>query len=181
MLAFPTAGAAATLVGQALGAGNPQRAWRSIFVTLCVHAPLLWVLALAGYVFRFEIMQAFSSDPDVVALGAELLAYQAASFFFIGINFVLFRALQGAGDVMVPMWMSLANALLITLTLGLWLPRGLQMGPTGIFIANLTGAATATLFLAAWTATGRWTHAVPRPLAIRTPPSAESGRHPPGS
>ncbi|MFP6565095.1 MAG: MATE family efflux transporter [Myxococcota bacterium] len=181
MLAFPIAGAAATLVGQALGAGNPQRAWRSIFVTLCVHAPLLWVLALAGYVFRFEIMQAFSSDPDVVALGAELLAYQAASFFFLGINFVLFRALQGAGDVMVPMWMSLANALLITLTLGLWLTRGLQMGPTGIFIANLAGAATATLFLAAWTATGRWTHAVPRPLAIGTPPSAESGRHPPGS
>jgi len=167
MLAFPVASAAATLVGQNLGAGDVPRAWRSIQVGLAVHVPLLCSIALLGFVFRTEIIGAFSDDPAVIALGSELLVYQAASFVFLSFNFVFFRSLQGAGDVVGPMWMSLGNSLFVTLALGIWLGRIEGMGPTGLFIANLAGAASSTVFLGAWLATGRWTRArraVSRPI-----------------
>ncbi len=159
MLSFPVAGAAATLVGQNLGAGDIPRAWRSIRVALYVHVPLLCSIALAGFLFRTEILRFFTHDPAVIALGSELLVYQAASFVFLSFNFVFFRSLQGAGDVIVPMGMSIANAIFVTLALGLWLADYQGMGPTGIFIANLAGAASSTLFMGAWIATGRWTRA----------------------
>ena len=173
MLAFPLAGAAATLVGQNLGAGDIPRAWRSIRVGLAIHVPLLSSIALLTFLFRTSIMAAFSDDPAVIALGSQLLVYQAASFVFLSFNFVFFRCLQGAGDVFVPMWISLANALFITLAAGIWLTRFQEMGPTGIFIANLIGAASSTLLMGFWLATGRWARARG---AISRPVPSNDGR-----
>ena len=77
----------------------------------------------------------------------------------LGFYFVFFRALQGAGDVLVPMVLSIATALCVSLPVGLWLSVKAGYGPTGIFIAGVTGATVATLTTGAWVATGRWTTA----------------------
>ena len=77
----------------------------------------------------------------------------------MAVYLVLFRTLQGAGDVIFPMAMSLANALLLTLPLGLYLAHSREMGPTGIFVAGVAGAVAITLTSTAWVATGRWTRA----------------------
>jgi Na+-driven multidrug efflux pump len=156
MLAFPLAGACATLVGQNLGAGRPRRAWGALGVGLAVHAGLLWSLGAGLYLFRGEIVGAFSSDPEVIRLGSELLVYQAGAFGAWGLYFVFLRALQGAGDVMVPMALSLGCAVGLTLPLGVWLARGQGLGPTGVFAASLVGAVAVTVLTGAWLATGRW-------------------------
>ena len=159
MIAFPIAGAAATLVSQSLGSGNVPRAWRALRVGLAVHAPVLWVFAIGGFLFRRAIMSAFTDDPAVIELGSQLLAYQAASFLFLAFNFVFFRVLQGAGDVMTPMIMSFANVALITLPLGYWLAQGQDLGPEGVFIASLVSSVTGTVLMGAWLLSGRWTRA----------------------
>jgi Na+-driven multidrug efflux pump len=158
MVAFPIAGACATLVGQNLGAGNPRRAWRAIGVGLVVHVALLWSVAAVLYGFRVEILSAFSDDPDVVRVGSELLVYQALTFVFFAFYFVFLRSLQGAGDVRVPMLLSLANALLVTIPIGTYLATdwGLGRGPTGVFQASVIGGAVITLATGAWLASGRW-------------------------
>jgi putative MATE family efflux protein len=156
MLAFPIAGACATLVGHNLGAGQVPRAWRALGVGLAAHATLLWSLAVLLYLFRVPIVTAFSDDPEVVRIGSELLAYQAGSFALFAFYFVFLRTLQGAGDVRVPMWISLGNALCVTLPLGVWLSGARGMGPTGIFLASLVGSVTVTLATGAWLGTGRW-------------------------
>jgi putative MATE family efflux protein len=156
MLAFPIAGACATLVGQSLGAGDPRRAWRALGTGLAVHAALLWAIALALALLRREIVAAFASEPEVIAIGSELLLYQSGVFFFFGFYFVFFRALQGAGDVAVPMALSIANSLLLTAPLGAFLSLRLGWGPTGLFAASLAGAAAVTLATGAYLATGRW-------------------------
>lgn len=155
MLAFPLAGACATLVGQNLGKGDVPRAWRSLAVGLAAHVALLWTLAAALVLFRRPIMGAFASDPAVIALGSQMLVYQAGAFAAWAFFFVFLRALQGAGDVAVPMLLSLGNSLLVTVPLGLWLSS--QHGVTGIFAATFAGAVTVTLLTGAWLATGRWT------------------------
>ena len=104
-------------------------------------------------------MSAFSDDPAVIELGSDLLAYQAASFLFLAFNFVFFRVLQGAGDVMTPMLMSFANVALITLPLGYWLAKGQDLGPEGVFIASLVSSVTGTALMGAWLLSGRWTRA----------------------
>ncbi|MEN8184525.1 MAG: hypothetical protein ABFS46_18525, partial [Myxococcota bacterium] len=88
-----------------------------------------------------------------------LLAFQAGSFAAWAFYFVFLRVLQGAGDVRVPMLISLANSLLLTVPLGLWLssPWGLDLGPTGVFAASLAGAVVVTVATGLWLATGRWT------------------------
>ncbi|MBW2240725.1 MAG: MATE family efflux transporter [Deltaproteobacteria bacterium] len=159
MIAFPLAGAAATLVGQNLGAGNIPRAWRAIGVGLGVHAPLLWSIALGLFFFGEPLMALFTDDPEVVRLGAEFMTYQAGQFFFFGFSFVFFRTLQGAGDMTVPMAISLGLTLLVTIPGGFYLASdwGLAMGPRGVFVASLVSAGLMTVMNGAYLATGRWT------------------------
>ena len=157
MICFPLAGAVATLVGQALGSGNVPRAWRSIRVGLGVHAGLMWSLGILLYFFREALLGIFTQDPEVIAIGSRMLMWQAASFIPLAFSFVFFRALQGAGDVFVPMLISVLNALILTLPLGIYLAHTRAMGPDGLFIAQFASTAIGTLLTGAWLASGRWT------------------------
>ncbi len=165
MICFPLAGAVSTLVGQALGSGNIPRAWRSMRVGLTVQCCLMWTLALALFLAREPLLRFFTDDPEVIAIGSQMLVWQAASFVPLAFSFVFFRALQGAGDVLVPMLLSIATALLLTLPLGLYLSQSRGMGPDGLFIAQFASATVGTLITGAWVLTGRWTRArYSRPL-----------------
>ena len=159
MICFPLAGAVSTLVGQALGSANIPRAWRAIRVGLSVHCVLMWSLALVLYFFRENLLHIFTQDPEVVAIGSRMLAWQAASFVPLAFSFVFFRALQGAGDMLVPMLISVLNSVLLTLPLGLYLSETQGMGPEGLFIAQFVSTLTGTVLTGGWVATGRWTRA----------------------
>ncbi len=159
IICFPLAGAVATLVGQGLGAGDVRRAWRAMGVGILVHGALMWSIALAFFVFRVPLLAVFTNDPEVIAIGSRLIAWQAGSFVLLAFYFVFFRALQGAGDVVVPMLLSLATSLLVALPLGLYLSKTRGMGPDGLFVAQFASTALVTLVTGLWIATGRWTTA----------------------
>lgn len=156
MIAFPLAGACATLVGQNLGAGNIRRAWKSMWVGLAAHASILISVGIGLVVYRVEFTGLFTDDPEVLKLGSELLVYQGAAFIAWAFYFVFFRTLQGAGDVLVPMVISTLNSLCITLPIGWYLATQAGWGATGLFAASLTGAITVTAMTGAYIATGRW-------------------------
>lgn len=157
MLCFPLASACATLVGQALGAGNVPRAWRAIGVGLVVHGSFMWTVALGIFLFRVSIVAFFSDDPEVIRIGSEYLAFTAGSFFFWAFQFVFMRSLQGAGDFFVPMLLSLGNTFLLTLPLGYYLSQHTGLAETGLWISGLVSAFTGTASTALWLSTGRWT------------------------
>lgn len=174
MICFPLAGAIATLVGQAIGAGNVRRAWRAMGIGILVHAALMWSLGVFLFAFRVEILEFFADDPEVIEIGARLLVWQAASYFFLAFQFVFMRGLQGAGDVRVPMLISIVSSLGFTLPIGWLLSTRLGMGPDGLFVASFAGAAAGTLGTGAWVATGRWTRA--RIRALERPSGAAGAR-----
>jgi putative MATE family efflux protein len=159
MICFPLAGAVATLVGQALGAGDIKRAWRSIRVGILAHGALMWSLAILLFMFRRPLLQYFSQDPEVIEIGYRMLGWQAGSFALLAFAFVFFRALQGAGDVLVPMVLSIFTSLCVALPLGLYLSKTAGMGPDGLFIAQFVSTLVGTTLTGAWVATGRWTTA----------------------
>ncbi len=169
MICFPLAGAIATLVGQAIGAGNVKRAWRAMGIGILVHGGLMWSLALFFFAFRYEVLGFFADDPEVIEIGARLLVWQAAGYVFLAFYFVFFRALQGAGDVRVPMLISVAGSLGFTLPLGWLLSSHLEMGPDGLFMASFFGSVVSTTATGAWVATGRWTSARTRALERPAP------------
>ena len=116
-------------------------------------------LAAVLFFFNVPLLGMFTGDAEVIAIGSRLLRWQAGSFFFLGFYFVFFRALQGAGDVVVPMVLSLATSLAISLPMGIYLSHGRGMGPDGLFVAQFVGVGLGTLLMGAWVATGRWTTA----------------------
>jgi len=156
MLSFPLASACSTLVGQALGAGDRRRAWRAVWLGSLVHGALMWSFAVAIFVLRVQVMELLADDPEVIRVGADYLRYAAASFACWALYAVFFRALQGAGDVVVPMAISLVSAFAIAVPLALLLTRFAELGPTGVWIASLASSAVGTAAMGAWLATGRW-------------------------
>lgn len=156
ILCFPLAGACATLVGQALGAGDEPRAWRVLRVGLLVHASIMWALALCLLVFRARIMALLSDDPEVVEVGAEYLLYLAGAFACWAVHFVFFRALQGAGDMFVPMLISVGTAVLVSIPLAFLLSRTV-LGRQGLWIAFLASTVLTTTGTTWRVASGRWT------------------------
>ncbi len=155
-LSFPIANACATLVGQNLGAGRPARAWRAIGAGYALELLVMSAIALLLFTLREPIVGFFSQDPAVIALASEYLLFACANVVLVGIYFVSFRALQGAGDMVAPMLASLAAALLVALPVAWILTTQTELGPRALWIANLAFSATNTALATGWLALGRW-------------------------
>ncbi len=163
MVCFPLAGAVSTLVGQALGAGDTGRAWRAVGIALAGHGAIMWTFAGIVMAWRREIVALLSDDPSVRAVGADFLLFSGASFLFFGVYFVVLRALHGAGDFLVPMALSLGNALVLTIPLGWALAHGAGLGARGIMWTQVASAAAVTLATGGWFLTGRWSRRAAAP------------------
>ena len=152
---FPLATACATLVGQALGAGDTRRAWRAVATGVVVHGVVMWTFAGVIFVGRRGIMGWITQDQAVIDAGSDYLVFAAGSFVLLGFNLVMMRALQGAGDFIVPMVISVGSSVLVGIPSAYLLVD--SMGPNGIWTGSLLGGAASTLAMAGWLATGRWT------------------------
>lgn len=103
-----------TLVGNAVGAGRPKAAERAGRLGFCLIAGYMTLMGGLMYAFRFEIMEAFSSDPEVIAIGASAMIFVSLLQLFDAMNVTYAHALQGAGDTL---WPSVVNVLLVTVVL----------------------------------------------------------------
>jgi putative MATE family efflux protein len=175
MVCFPLAGASATLVGQALGAGKPKRAWRALGVGLAIHGTLMFGFAAITFFFRTDIVSLLSDDPVVVRIGSEYFLYASIAMCFWAFHFPLMRALQGAGDMVVPMAISFAGTFLIAIPLAYGLALHTALGYQGIWIAFLTSTIVVTLATGGWVATGRWTQREQRP-SMKSPRRSDDRR-----
>lgn len=175
MVCFPMATACATLVGQAIGAGDVPRAWRAIGTGVLVLGSIMWPMAVGIFWFRVEILDFFSDSPQVIAIGSEYLAYTSGSVFFWAFQFVFMRSLQGAGDFVVPMLLSLGNSLLLTIPVGYALAYHTQLGPTGLWISAMASSGVSAVASGLWLSTGRWTRRASHSLSAdsRPPPPAK--------
>jgi putative MATE family efflux protein len=133
--AWGMSNAVATLVGQNLGAGNPSRAERSVWLVGAYNmAFLLGVMAL--FVWGAEPLVAlFTDDPVVRALGATCLRVVSYGYAFYAWGMVLVQAFNGAGDTTTPTWINLGCYWCFQLPLALALAHGFEQGPLGVFLA----------------------------------------------
>lgn len=127
--------AAATLVGQNLGARQPERAARSVWLTAGANAAFLGVVAVGLIVFAEPLIRLFTDAPAVVAFGVSCLRIVACTYVFFAFGVVCVQAFNGAGDTTTPTWISLVANWALQIPLAYLLAVPFEMGPAGVFTA----------------------------------------------
>ena len=152
-------GAAATIAGQNLGAGNPERARHGVAVASRFG---LGVAAFVGLLFLTIpelLLGVFGmTEPLVTSIGKELLRYLSISGFFITVALSYTGGLQGTGDTRSPLYISLVSQIVVPLGLCALFQaiRGLQ--PSDIWLAIVAGHLTRAVLSVARFRQGKWRH-----------------------
>lgn len=132
--AWGLSNAAATLVGQNLGAGQPERAERSVLLATKYNAVFMTGVMLLFVLFASPIISIFTSEPEVQKYGELALQIIGSGYIFYGIGMVMIQALNGAGDTKTPTWLNFFGFWLFQIPLALVLAITFDLGPTGAFL-----------------------------------------------
>ncbi|MBC7872608.1 MAG: MATE family efflux transporter [Ferruginibacter sp.] len=146
--AWGLSNAAATLVGQNLGAKQPDRAERSVLLTMKYNAIFMAGVMLLFLLFASPIISIFTQDPEVHKFGVLSLQVIGTGYVFYGIGMVMIQALNGAGDTKTPTWINFVGFWLFQIPLGYLLAKTFGLGPLGAFIA--IPVAESAIAVAAW-------------------------------
>jgi Na+-driven multidrug efflux pump len=146
--AWGLSNAAATLVGQNLGAGQPGRAEQSVTLTAKYNAAFMALVTILFVFFSKPIIQIFTNEPEVQYYGQTALQIIGAGYIFYGIGMVMIQALNGAGDTKTPTWINFFGFWIFQIPLAFLLAKTFSLGPVGAFIA--IPVAETVLALAAW-------------------------------
>lgn len=148
--------AAATLVGQNLGAGKPDRAEQSVWKTGKYNAVFMIGVSLFYLLFAESIMKVFSAEPQIVYYGALSLRVIAAGYVFYAYGMVIVQAFNGAGDTRTPTIINFFCFWIFQLPLAYIGAVSLDWGPLGVLIA-ITLAEVFIAVIGIWLfRKGRW-------------------------
>lgn len=150
------ANAAATLVGQNLGAGQPDRAERSVWLTARANALFLLAASVVMIAFAAPLIGVFTREPSVIELGVVSLRTISYSYVCFAFGMVTVAAFNGAGDTATPTWINLACYWLLQIPLAWWLAVPMGMGPMGVFVAVAVAQAALAATGVVLFRRGRW-------------------------
>jgi putative MATE family efflux protein len=132
---FGVSNAAATLVGQNLGAGKPERAEAAAWKAGMYNTVCLGTVGAIFLLFAPQLISLFTTDPEVAQYGVRCLRIVAAGFLFYGYAMVLTASFNGAGDTRTPTLINIACLWMWEIPLAWALAHPFGFGPTGVFIA----------------------------------------------
>ena len=153
--AWGLSNAAATMVGQALGAGKPDRAEQSVWTAGKYNAIVLGAVGLLFFFFAPQIAMFYTSDPRVLPYAVSCLRIVSTGFVFFAYGLVFTQSFNGAGDTWTPTWINLGCFWLFQIPLAWLLAIRLEMGPDGVFIAmtaafSLLAVVSGVIFRRGW-------------------------------
>lgn len=154
--AWGLSNAAATLVGQNLGAGQPGRAEKSVLLATKYNAIFMFFVMGLFLFFAKPIISIFNNDPTVIRYGAEALQIIGSGYVFYGIGMVMIQALNGAGDTKTPTWINFAGFWLFQIPFAYLMAKGLNLGPKGAFIAIPVAESLIALVAFYYFRKGKW-------------------------
>lgn len=153
--------AAATLVGQNLGAGQPDRAARSVWTIAKYNVAFLGPVGLAFAVVPLALVSFFTSDPSTSAYAVDCLRIVALGFVVFAFGMVAVQAFNGAGDTTTPMLVNLASFWGFKIPVAWVLSKSMGMGPHGVFLAITAAYAFQSTTAFVLFRRGKWRRATP--------------------
>jgi putative MATE family efflux protein len=148
--------AAATLVGQNLGAKRPDRSERAVWLAGGYNMAFLAGLGVAVFAFAGRTVGLFTDDPEVRRIAATALRYIAAGYPCYAWGMTMEQAFNGAGDSATPTWINFGCYWMLQVPLACGLALGTPLGPRGVYAAiggaeTVLAAVSVTMFRR-----GRW-------------------------
>ncbi len=152
MPALNLASALSAFVGQNMGAGRIDRIRKGFISTLLMSFALSIIVIIGVYLWSEQIIGIFNKDPMVIEYGTNYLRIVSSFYIIFSSMFVIHGTLRGAGDTLIPMFISLFSLWIVRIPLavslskhfgvnGIWwaIPIGWSMGLLGSYLYYLTG------------------------------------------
>lgn len=146
--------ALATFAGQNLGANKPGRVRNGFKATLLMSSSVSVAVTLMVILFGNFLMSLFSPDPEVIRIGREYLIIVSAFYLVLSVLFTTHGVLRGAGDTLIPMFITLVSLWLVRIPLSWYLSQ--RMGETGIWWAIPIGWFLGMFVSYVYYLTGKW-------------------------
>jgi putative MATE family efflux protein len=157
--AWGLSNAAATMVGQGLGAGDPERAERAVWIAAKMNLAFLGPIGVAFLLLAPVIVGAFGGTGEASAYAVACLRIVSVGFVFYAYGMVLTAAFNGAGAVWTPTLINFVCFWVCELPLGWLLAFPLGMGPNGIFTAMMLAFSLVAVLGVVLFRRGRWKEA----------------------
>ncbi|CAM2009371.1 MATE family efflux transporter [Acanthopleuribacter pedis] len=154
--AWGLSNAAATLVGQNLGAGNPKRAGICVWRSALLNMAFLGSVAVVFIVWAEPIVALFKPEPEVALVAADCLRIVSYSNLGLAVGLVVVQAFNGAGDTRTPTSVNLLCYWLFQIPVAYLLAKTFELGPRGVFIAIALSETMLGLLGAYLFRLGRW-------------------------
>jgi len=150
--------ALATFVGQNLGAGKSARVKKGFKSTLLMSSAISATVTLIVVLFKKQLIGLFTNDAEVIRIGSQYLLIVCSFYLLFTAMFKINGVLRGAGDTLIPMFISLFSLWVIRIPLAWFFSS--RIGETGIWWAIPAGWLIGLIFYYLYYATGKWKNKV---------------------
>ena len=158
--AWGMSNAAATMVGQNLGAGLPDRAEKSVWLTAFYNMVFLLGVTIVFYVFAEPIVGIFSDDPNILQSGITALQIICLGYVCYAYGMVISNAFNGAGDTKTPTLVNFVCFWMFEIPLGYYLAVELGLELAGVCWAIAAAETFLAIFVVILFRQGKWKNAV---------------------
>ncbi len=148
--------AAATMVGQNLGAGHPERAEVAVWTASRYNVLFMTTLGAIFFAFAPVIVSWFTAEPEILRHGINCLRILGLGYPMYAVGMVIVQALNGAGDTRTPSLMNLMVFWLTQIPLAYWLATAAGLGPNGVFWAIVISESLLTVLAVLVFRRGSW-------------------------
>jgi putative MATE family efflux protein len=154
--AWGISNAAATMVGQNLGAKQPDRAQKAVFETAKVNAIFMALVTITCQLFGKDIIRFFTNNENLIASGAEALQIISLGYVVYGIGMVILNAFNGAGDSKTPSIINFFGYWCFQIPLAYLLSNYFELGKYGIFYSIIIAETLVLLTSIFFFKKGKW-------------------------
>jgi len=159
--------ALSTFVGQNIGAGKVERVRRGLWRTMLMASGVAVVMSVLLILFKYPLMTLFTHDPAVVRIGGDYLTIVTSFYLLFTWMFIFNGVMRGAGDTLIPMFMTLISLWLVRIPAALLLSqetvqifsltfRGAGLGEAGIWWSIPAGWAVGMILSVIYYRVGNW-------------------------
>lgn len=154
--AWGISNAAATLLGQNLGAEQPERAETSVWRAAYLNAAFMFTVSIFYFIFAEQLMTIFTTDAEVISIGARSLKIFSIGYVFFGIGMTINNSFGGAGDTRTPTVINFITFWLIQIPLAYFFVKNLGWKIDGVLWAVVLSEMILTLMCIVIFRQGKW-------------------------
>jgi putative MATE family efflux protein len=148
--------AAGVLAGQNLGAGKPDRAEKGGWIAIALYSGVMIICCIFIWFFADNMVKIFSTDAELVAITATFMRIQIVGYLVFGLTIVISLCVEGVGDTIATMIVTLLTMWVIQIPLAWFLPKYTSLGVNGVQWSISIALVARALLFTVYFKSGRW-------------------------